>query len=293
MSIHVTLPEGRSLAARRFWREEIRSAQLATQVLLALAAAVTVIPVIWTVLSSLKSNETIFAVPMRWLPDSLHWNNYIDAFEVAPFARYFLNSTIIAASVTATTIFFGAMAGYGFSKFSFPGRDLVFGLILSTFMIPFPVIMIPLFVLVRNFGWVDTYWGLIIPGALTGFAVFMMRQFIQAIPGELLDAARIDGAGEMRIFLTLVLPLARPALATLGILTFLESWNNLLWPLIVIQSDEMETIPLGLTKFSTLYSSNYAQMLAMSVIASLPVLVVFIIGRRQIINSLMLSGIKG
>ena len=293
MSIHVTLPEGSSLAAKRFWREEIRSAQLATQVLLALAAAVTVIPVIWTVLSSLKSNETIFAVPMRWLPDSLHWNNYIDAFEVAPFARYFLNSTIIAASVTATTIFFGAMAGYGFSKFSFPGRDLVFGLILSTFMIPFPVIMIPLFVLVRNFGWVDTYWGLIIPGALTGFAVFMMRQFIQAIPGELLDAARIDGAGEMRIFLTLVLPLARPALATLGILTFLESWNNLLWPLIVIQSDEMETIPLGLTKFSTLYSSNYAQMLAMSVIASLPVLVVFIIGRRQIINSLMLSGIKG
>ena len=293
MSIHVTLSEGRSLAAKRFWQSEIRSAQLATQVLLALAAAVTVIPVIWTVLSSLKSNETIFAVPMRWFPDSLHWNNYIDAFEVAPFARYFLNSTIIAASVTATTIFFGAMAGYGFSKFRFPGRDLVFGLILSTFMIPFPVIMIPLFVLVRNFGWVDTYWGLIIPGALTGFAVFMMRQFIQAIPGELLDAARIDGAGEMRIFLTLVLPLARPALATLGILTFLESWNNLLWPLIVIQSDEMETIPLGLTKFSTLYSSNYAQMLAMSVIASLPVLVVFIIGRRQIINSLMLSGIKG
>jgi multiple sugar transport system permease protein len=293
MSIQVTLPEGRSLAAKRFWREEIRSAQLATQVLLALAAAVTVIPVIWTVLSSLKSNETIFAVPMRWLPDSLHWNNYIDAFEVAPFARYFLNSTIIAASVTATTIFFGAMAGYGFSKFSFPGRDLVFGLILSTFMIPFPVIMIPLFVLVRNFGWVDTYWGLIIPGALTGFAVFMMRQFIQAIPGELFDAARIDGAGEMRIFLTMVLPLARPALATLGILTFLESWNNLLWPLIVIQSDEMETIPLGLTKFSTLYSSNYAQMLAMAVIASLPVLVVFIFGRRQIINSLMLSGIKG
>jgi multiple sugar transport system permease protein len=269
------------------------TARLATQALLILAAVVTVIPVIWTVLSSLKSNDTIFAVPMQWLPDSLHWNNYSEAFEVAPFGRYFLNSAIVAASVTATTVFFGAMAGYGFSKFRFPGRDVVFGLVLVTFMIPFPVIMIPLFVLVRNFGWVNTYWGLIIPGALTGFAVFMMRQFIQAIPGELFDAARIDGAGEMRIFLTLVLPLARPALATLGILTFLESWNNLLWPLIVIQSDEMVTIPLGLTKFSTLYSSNYAQMLAMAVIASLPVLVVFVIGRRQIINSLMLSGIKG
>jgi multiple sugar transport system permease protein len=291
MSTDVTLPAGRS--AKRLWQGEFRSAQLTTQILLALAAAVTLIPVTWTVLSSLKSNDTIFAIPMQRLPDSLHWNNYSEAFEVAPFARYFLNSAIVAASVTATTVFFGAMAGYGFSKFRFPGRDLVFGLILVTFMIPFPVIMIPLFVLVRNFGWVNTYWGLIIPGALTGFAVFMMRQFIQAIPSELIDAARIDGAGELRIFLTMVLPLARPALATLGILTFLESWNNLLWPLIVIQSDEMETIPLGLTKFSTLYSSNYVQMLAMAVIASLPVLVVFVIGRRQIINSLMLSGIKG
>jgi multiple sugar transport system permease protein len=291
MSVEVTLPADGS--GTRSSRSELTTAHLSIQVVLALAAAVALVPVIWTVLSSLKANDAIFAVPMRWLPTTLQWNNYSDAFQVAPFGRYFLNSAIVAAAVTATTVFFGAMAGYGFSKFRFPGRNLVFGLILSTFMIPFPVIMIPLFVLVRNLGWVNTYWGLIIPGALTGFAVFMMRQFIQAIPSELFDAARIDGAGEVRIFLTIVLPLARPALATLGILTFLDSWNNLLWPLIVIQSDEMETIPLGLTKFSTLYSSNYAQMLAMSVIASLPVLVVFIIGRRQIINSLMLSGIKG
>jgi ABC-type glycerol-3-phosphate transport system permease component len=291
MSVEVRLPADGS--GTRSSRSELTTAHLSIQVVLALAAAVALVPVIWTVLSSLKANDAIFAVPMRWLPTTLQWNNYSDAFQVAPFGRYFLNSTIVAASVTATTVFFGAMAGYGFSKFRFPGRNLVFGLILSTFMIPFPVIMIPLFVLVRNLGWVNTYWGLIIPGALTGFAVFMMRQFIQAIPSELFDAARIDGAGEVRIFLTIVLPLARPALATLGILTFLDSWNNLLWPLIVIQSDEMETIPLGLTKFSTLYSSNYAQMLAMAVIASLPVLVVFIIGRRQIINSLMLSGIKG
>ena len=291
MSIDGTLPAGSS--RKRFWRSELATAHLSIQVVLALAAAVSLVPVIWTVLSSLKANDAIFAVPMRWLPTTLQWNNYSDAFQVAPFGRYFLNSAIVAASVTATTVFFGAMAGYGFSKFRFPGRNLVFGLILSTFMIPFPVIMIPLFVLVRNFGWVNTYWGLIIPGALTGFAVFMMRQFIQAIPSELFDAARIDGAGEVRIFLTIVLPLARPALATLGILTFLDSWNNLLWPLIVIQSDEMETIPLGLTKFSTIYSTNYAQMLAMAVIASLPVLVFFIIGRRQIINSMMLSGIKG
>ena len=291
MSVHMPIPAGRS--AERSWRSEIMPTHLASQVILVLVAAVAVIPVIWTVLSSLKTNDTIFAVPMRWLPTSLNWNNYSDAFEVAPFGRYFLNSAIVAISVTASTVFFGAMAGYGFSKFRFPGRNLVFGLILSTFMIPFPVIMMPLFVLIRNFGWVNTYWGLIIPGALTGFAVFMMRQFIQALPGEIIDAARIDGAGEVRIFLTIILPLARPALATLGILTFLDSWNNLLWPLIVIQSDEMETIPLGLTKFSTLYSSNYAQMLAMAVIASLPVLAVFVVGRRQIINSLMLSGIKG
>lgn len=274
-------------------RDKITPAYLSVQALLTLAAVITLVPVIWTVLSSLKTNSTIFAVPFRWLPDSLQWNNYADAFQVAPFGRFFLNSTIVAISVTATTVFFAAMAGYGFSKFRFPGRNILFGLILSTFMIPFPVIMIPLFVLVRNFGWVNSYLGLIVPGALTGFAVFMMRQFIQAMPSELIDAARCDGAGEIRIFFTIVLPLARPALATLGILTFLDSWNNLLWPLIVIQSEDMQTIPLGLTKFSTLYSTNYAQMLAMAVIASLPVLIVFIIGRRQIINSLMLSGIKG
>jgi ABC-type glycerol-3-phosphate transport system permease component len=286
-----------ALSARRpvgrSGRRDVITTQVISQVLLAVMAALAVIPVIWTVLSSLKSNDTIFAIPVQWLPTSLNWTNYIDAFRVAPFGRYFLNSTIIAASVTATTVFVGAMAGYGFSKFRFPGRNLVFGLILSTFMIPFPVIMIPLFSLVRRFGWVDSYWGLIVPGALSGFAVFMMRQFIQALPGELFDAARIDGAGELRIFLTMVLPLTKPALATLGILTFLDSWNNLLWPLIIIQSDNMDTIPLGLTKFSTLYSTNYVQMLAMAVIASLPVLIVFIIGRRQIINSLMMSGIKG
>jgi ABC-type glycerol-3-phosphate transport system permease component len=291
MSVRTALP-ARVRATRSRW-DELRPPHLAVQAILALAAAVAVIPIIWTVLSSLKTNDTIFAVPMRWLPTSPQWNNYIEAFEVAPFGQFFINSTIVAVSVTITTIFFGAMAGYGLSKFRFPGQTLVFGLILTTIMIPFPVIMVPLFALVRNFGWVNTYQGLIIPGALTGFAVFMMRQFIQALPDELFDAARLDGAGEVRIFLTMVLPLARPALATLGILTFLDSWNNLLWPLILIQSEEMETIPLGLTKFSTLYSTNYVQMMAMAVIASLPVLIVFLIGRRQIINSLMMSGIKG
>ena len=291
MSIRAAAPARVQTAPPR--RPELRPRFLAIQVALALAAAVAVVPIIWTVLSSLKTNNTIFAVPVRWLPTTLNWNNYSDAFDVAPFDRFFLNSILVAAAVTVTTVFFGAMAGYGLSKFHFPGRTMVFGLILTTIMIPFPVIMIPLFALVRNFGWVNTYQGLIIPGALTGFAVFLMRQFIQALPDELLDAARLDGAGEVRIFLTMVLPLTRPALATLGILTFLDSWNNLLWPLILIQSEDMETIPLGLTKFSTLYSTNYVQMMAMAVIASLPVLIVFLIGRRQIINSLMMSGIKG
>jgi ABC-type glycerol-3-phosphate transport system permease component len=291
MSIRAAAPARVQTAPPR--RPELRPRFLAIQVVLALAAAVAVVPIIWTVLSSVKTNSTIFAVPVRWLPTTLNWNNYSDAFDVAPFDRFFLNSTLVAAAVTVTTVFFGAMAGYGLSKFRFPGRTMVFGLILTTIMIPFPVIMIPLFALVRNFGWVNTYQGLIIPGALTGFAVFLMRQFIQALPNELLDAARLDGAGEVRIFLTMVLPLTRPALATLGILTFLDSWNNLLWPLILIQTEDMETIPLGLTKFSTLYSTNYVQMMAMAVIASLPVLIVFLIGRRQIINSLMMSGIKG
>jgi len=147
--------------------------------------------------------------------------------------------------------------------------------------------------MVRSLGWLDSYAGIIIPGALSGFAVFMMRQFMQAIPDELFDAARIDSAGELRIFFTIMLPLTRAALSTLAILTFLASWNNLLWPLLVIQSNDMNTIPLGLTKVSTVYSTNYVQTLAMAVIATVPVLVIFVIGQRHIINSLMFSGIKG
>jgi multiple sugar transport system permease protein len=222
-------------------------------------------------------------------PHSVHWNNYPDAFTAAPFGRYFLNSMVVAVAVTASTVLFSAMAGYGFSKFRFVGRDLLFGLILSTLMIPFPVIMIPLFVLVRTLGWLDSYAGLIVPSALSAFAVFMMPQFIQALPNEIFDAARIDGAGEFRIFLTIVLPLVRPALSTLAALTFVGSWNNFLWPLVVIQSDDMQTIPLGLTRFSTLYSTNYVQLLAMAVIASAPVLLVFIVGQRHIIQSLLMS----
>ena len=266
---------------------------LLSQGLMALAALVSLVPVVWTVLGSVKTNDTMFMVPVQWWPTSLNWQNYPDAFSSAPFARYFFNSTFVAGTVTASTVFFGAMAGYGFSKFRFFGRNLLFGLILTTFMIPFPVIMIPLYVLVRSLGWLDSYAGIIIPGALSGFAVFMMRQFMQAIPDELFDAARIDSAGELRIFFTIVLPLTRAALSTLAILTFLASWNNLLWPLLVIQSNDMNTIPLGLTKFSTVYSTNYVQTLAMAVIATVPVLVIFVIGQRHIINSLMFSGIKG
>jgi multiple sugar transport system permease protein len=267
--------------------------QLVSQVLLVVTALISLIPIIWTVLGSLKTNETMFIIPVQWLPGSLNWNNYPDAFNSAPFGRYFLNSAVVALAVTATTVFFGAMAGYGFSKFRFFGRNVLFGMVLVTFMIPFPVIMIPLYVLVRSFGWLDSYAGLIIPGALSGFGVFMMRQFMLAIPDELFDAARMDSAVELRIFFTIVLPLTRPALATLAILTFMASWNNLLWPLLIIQSDDMNTIPLGLTKFSTVYSTNYVQTLAIAVIASVPVLVIFILGQRQIINSLMFSGIKG
>jgi ABC-type glycerol-3-phosphate transport system permease component len=283
-----TRPVGRPrrIRGKTLWR-------LVSQILMAVAALISLIPIIWTLLGSLKTNETMFIVPVQWLPSSLNWHNYPDAFNAAPFVRYFLNSTVVAVAVTASTVFFGAMAGYGFSKFHFFGRDLLFGLILTTFMIPFPVIMIPLYVLVHNLGWLDSYAGIIIPGALSGFGVFMMRQFMLAIPDELFDAARMDSAGELRIFFTIVLPLTRPALAALAILTFIASWNNLLWPLIVIQSDDLNTIPLGLTKFSTVYSTNYVQTLAIAVIASIPVLVIFMIGQRQIINSLLFSGIKG
>ena len=261
--------------------------------MLIIAAMVTMLPLVWMLLSSLKTKAEIFVYPIEWLPRVPRYRNYPDALASAPFGMYFLNSGFIGIVVTLSTLCFSSLAGYGFAKFEFPGRDIAFIFILSTMMIPFQVIMIPLYLLTQRLGWLDSYPGLIVPGALTAFGVFLMRQFSLTIPDEYLDAARIDGCSEFRIWWMIAVPLCKPALSALAILTFLGSWNNLLWPLIITTKDHLRTLPLGLALFQTEYVTDYGLLMAGSVLASLPIVVLFLVFQKEFVQGIVMSGIKG
>jgi ABC-type glycerol-3-phosphate transport system permease component len=236
----------------------------------------------------------VTAIPVHWIPHEFHPENYPEAFATAPFAQYFYNSLVVAVAVVITTLVFSALAGYGFAKFSFPGKNLCFLIVLSTLMIPFQILLIPLYVLVHGFGWTNNYAGLIIPGALSAFGVFLMRQFCLTLPEELLDAARIDGAGEIGIFWRIVMPLLKPPLASLAIITFLGSWNNFLWPLIVVNKGDLFTLPVGMTVFTQpLRSPYWTYIMAVSTVATLPVVLVFLVLQKYFIQGVVLSGMKG
>lgn len=252
------------------------------------------VPVYYMVTTSIKAESEVVAIPVHWIPHEFHPENYPEAFATAPFSLYFYNSVVVAIVVVASTLFFSALAGYGFAKFSFPGKNLCFLLVLSTLMIPFQILLIPLYVMVHRFGWTNNYAGLIIPGALSAFGVFLMRQFCLTLPDELLDAARIDGANELSIFWRIVMPLLKPPLASLAIITFLGSWNNFLWPLIVVNKGDLFTLPVGMTVFSQpLRSPYWTYIMAVSTVATLPVVLVFLALQKYFIQGVVLSGMKG
>jgi multiple sugar transport system permease protein len=262
-------------------------------ILLAVGGLLMILPVIWMISSSLKLPDRIFTVPVEWFPNPIRFQNYPEAVKLAPLGRYFFNSIFVGFSITFLTLFFSTLAGYGFAKFNFWGRGAMFVAVLSTLMIPFQVIMIPLFVIVRNFGWLNSYTALIVPAAISAFGVFLMRQFILTIPDELLDAARIDGASEPGIFWHIILPLCKPPLTALGIFTFLDSWNNLLWPLIVINKVDLRPIALGLTEYQTIHGTKYHYLMAAATLATIPILILFVTLQRQFIRGVVLSGLKG
>jgi multiple sugar transport system permease protein len=252
------------------------------------------IPVFWMFSSSFKSLENTLTVTIKWFPEKLHLENYTEIWGTEQFETYFLNSLVVAVTVTFATIFLASLTGYGLSKFDFPGRQVIFLSILCTMMVPFQVIAIPLYMIVRYFGWINTYQGLIIPAALSGFGVFFMKQYIQTISNEFIDVARIDGCSEFGIFWRIILPLSKPALSALGILTFLGSWNNLLWPLIVIQSERLKTVPLGLAKIMlSQYGVRYNVLMSGAVIASVPMIMVLLIFQQRITKGITLGGLKG
>lgn len=280
----------------------VREAAIYT--LLCAVGLVMALPFAWSLLTSLKIDAEIFS--SRWLPTQLTLQHYVDAFTLVPFGRYFVNSLAMGAMGVASNLFFGALAGYTYAWLRFPGREWLFRLQLASMMIPGVVTMIPSYLILRSvpfaggndafgqggFGLLNSYWAVVLPGAAGAFAVFMMRQFFLTLPGELAEAARIDGCGEFRIFWQIYLPLCRPALATLAIFTFQAGWNAFLWPMIVFSDPEMSTVQMGLQAFSFNRATDYGPMMAASVVVMLPVIALFIYAQRYFTQGVAFSGGK-
>ncbi len=252
-----------------------------------------VIPFLWMVISSVKPESEVRAVPPTWWPESVTSGNYASLFSRLDFPTYFVNSTLVALAVTVGNVVFGAMLGYALAKLDFPGKRTVFVLVLGTLMVPGVVTFVPLFMLTTNMGLTNTLPGIFLPFLAAPFGVFLLRQFILGLPDELIHAARVDGAGELRIFFSVILPLCGPALATLGILTFLGSWNNFLWPLVIAQTEDKYTLPVALALYSVgQNATQYGLLLAGAVVVVIPVIAVFLALQRYIMQGIAMTGIK-
>jgi multiple sugar transport system permease protein len=260
-------------------------------VLLTLGAVLMVFPFVWMLLSSFKEAREVLSP--AFFPQQFTLANYIEVLTRTAFPRWFANSMIVALINTASVLFFCSLVGYVLATLRFPGKNVIFILILSTLMVPTEMLVIPWFVMSAQFGWIDTYWGLLFPGLIPGFGVFLMRQFFSTLPRDLFDAGRIDGVSEFGLFLRLGLPLVGPGLAALGIFAFIGNWNAFLWPLIVAQSASMRTVPVGIALFSGEAGSAWHLIMATSSMAIIPVLVVFVIFQKQIIEGVVLTGVKG
>lgn len=250
-------------------------------------------PLLWMMISSFKTEGELRATPPTFLPNAWTMDNFRDLFGTMDFPRFFFNSVLVAVLVTTGAVLLSALVGYALAKIDFPGRGLLFSLILGTLMVPGIVTFVPLFVLVSNMGLTGTYAALILPFLAAPFGVFLMRQFMSEIPDELIDAARVDGAGEFRTFFRVVLPQTKPALATLGILTFLGSWNNFLWPLIAVKSADMYTLPVALATYSVGQNTvRYGLLVAGATVIVLPILAVFVALQRHFVQGIATTGLK-
>lgn len=260
---------------------------------LSVALVAVVAPFVWMVLGSFKGEGELRQAPPTWWPHSASLDNYTQLFSKLDFGTYFTNSIVVAVAVTAGNLLFCSMLGYALAMLEFRGKRALFAVVMATLMIPGVVTFVPLFVLVANAGLINTLPGLFLPFLVSPFGVFLMWQFILGLPRDLLDAGRVDGAGELRIFARIILPLCGPALATLGILTFLGSWNNFLWPLVVAQSDRVYTLPVALALYSTgQNSTQYGLLLAGATVVVLPMLLVFLVFQRRFIEGIATTGIK-
>lgn len=252
------------------------------------------LPYYWMLITSVKPQEEIQTYPPKFYVEKPTIQPYKDLLKLIPMGRYIANSLIVCVSVVLFNVFACSLAGYAFAKHKFWGKDTIFMMFLGSLMIPWQVNIIPGFVIVKQLGWINTFKGLIIPTLGWGaFGIFLNRQFIYSIPDDLIDAARIDGCNEFQIYKNVILPLIKPVMATLAIFTFIQQWNNLVWPLVITNTSDMKTVPLALAVLSSQTSSNFGMLMAGAVLATTPILIVFLMFQKYIIKGVALTGLKG
>lgn len=260
---------------------------------LALLAALFLFPVLWVVLSSFKPQQELFQVPQTLLPNRWTFDNYLFSFSQGDFGLNIKNSAIVSVTSTALAVLINTMAGYALSKFIFPGRDLIFGVMIATLMIPLQVIMVPIFLQLKGLGLLNTLLGIIIPPAATPTGIFLARQYMATLPNSMIEAARIDGAGEAYLFARIILPLSKPIVATLTIFSFMWRWNDYLWPLIVITNNRLQTLQQALAGFVGQLQINWSSLLAMTTVSMIPVTAVFLVFQRYFMIGIAAGSVKG
>ena len=270
---------------------QIRPGRILTWTLLFIGGVIMVTPLLFMLSTSLKDASQVY--DLRVIPAAPTLDNYAEILSDGRFTRWFINSTIVAAIVTLSNVFFDSLVGYTLAKFRFRGRYIVFIAILSTLMIPTEMLVLPWYLMASQFGWLDSYWGIMFPGMMTAFGTFLMKQFFESVPDDFLEAARIDGLNEFTIWWKIAMPLVTPALSALAIFTFLGNWTAFFWPLIVTTSAELYTLPVGLSSFAVEQSIQWEKIMTGASIATLPTLIIFLFLQRYIVRGVMLAGLKG
>jgi multiple sugar transport system permease protein len=266
---------------------------IASQVLLTLVLLFFLAPFLWALLTALKPADEVFSTPPKPIGSRIAWHNFADAWNFLPFGRFMVNGLVVSVLGTVVVIVSSTLAAYAFARLRFRGRERIFVLYLSTLMIPQEVLVVPMFILMQQLGWVNSYAALVLPWAFTAFGTFLLRQFFLGIPRELEEAAMVDGAGRIRVLLQVIVPTAKPAIAVLSVFTFINYWNSFLWPLIVVNSTDMATVPLGLNMFRGQQGNQWHLMMAASMISMVPSAALLLLLQRHLVRGIALSGLGG
>lgn len=261
-------------------------------VVLCASSLIMLFPFYWAITNSVKIEQFIYASPPQWFPNPITFKNYFAVFKQVPFLKFFLNSIIVASCITISNVFFDTLAAYAFAKLKFPGRDAILFILLTSLMVPLQVNLIPVYRIINSLKWLDTYLALIVPFMTSITGIFLLRQFMQSIPDEILESARLDGCSEFGIFYKIVFPLSRAGIATLVIITFMDAWNSFLWPRLVTNSTDMYTLQVGLTQLQQRYTSNVGTVMAGTVLTMLPLILVFLLMQNQFIEGMTAGAVK-